>query len=218
MFSRLRISLVIALTGSLFAVAPASADDYRYWSFYVGQDNAWTFATTGPADRQLADQDVDGWQFGVFGVEGGAMPEAAPSFADLCPSLEAAGASEGQLRVAVVIDAGLATEAPTGESPIADRVECVLLPEGANSFQALAKAAEVRQENGMVCGIDGYPATECSALVSASASPTPSEEPMVIATQEQSTDSFSPWMWLALGVVALGLIIVLVSTRRRPRH
>lgn len=216
MFSRIRISLAIALLGSLVAVSPASADDYRYWSFYVGQDNAWAFASTGPADRTLADRDVDGWQFGIFGAEGGAMPKQAPSFADLCPALESAGEAPGQVRVAVVIDAGTAAEAPTGESPIPDRVECVLLPEGSNSFQALAKAADVRQDKGMVCGIDGYPATECAAMVSsASTSPTPSAEPTLIATQEQSNSTSSPWIWLALGVVALGLLIVLMSTRRR---
>lgn len=218
MFSRIRMSLVIALVSSLFAVAPASADDYRYWSFYIAQDNAWTFASTGPADHKLADRDVNGWQFGIFGAEGGAMPDQVPSFADLCPSLESAGASEGQLRVAVVIDAGTAAEAPTGETPIEDRVECVLVPAGANSFQALAKAADVRAENAMVCGVDGYPATECAPIVSSSASPTPSEEPTLIATQEtqqSETNTMSPWMWLALGVVALGLLIVLISTRRR---
>lgn len=218
MFSRIRIALAIALSALFFAGSPAAADDYRYWSFYVGQDNAWTFAPTGPADNALADRDVNGWQFGIFGAEGGAMPGQAPSFADLCPSLESAGESQGQLRIAVVIDAGTAAEAPTGETPIEDRVECLLLPEGANSFQALAKAADVRQENGMVCGLDGYPATECAPIVSTSASPSPSEEPTLIATQEtqqSETNSTSPWLWLALGVVALGLFIVLISTRRR---
>ena len=218
MFSRLRIAAVFAVLSSFLLVSPASAEDYRYWSFYVAKDNAWTFATTGPADNPLADRDVNGWQFGIFGDNGGATPAQAPSFADLCPTLESAGAAEGQLRVAVVIDAGTPQEAPAGETPIEDRVECVLLPAGANSFQALAKAAEIREDNGMVCGIDGYPATECAAVVSSSASPTPSTEVTATAAEDaQQSSLMSPGLWLAMGVIALGLLIVLISSRRRNR-
>jgi hypothetical protein len=204
---------------SALAIAPAHADSYRYWSYVLGQDKQWAMAQTGPGDRVLADRDVDGWQFGIFGVEGGATPEQAPDFAALCPELEAAGPSQGQVRVAVVIDSGTPQEAPEGETPMEDRVSCMSIASGSNGYQALANAASVRQDNGMVCGIDGYPATECAAVVpDAPAEVTTTSElndgsDTTVAAEETSGSAFpSVWLWIAIALAVAALVVIL---RRR---
>lgn len=195
-------------------LSPAHADSYRYWSYYIGNDS-WEFAQSGPATRTLQDRAVDGWKFGVFGADGGSAPSESTDFATLCPALEAAGPASGQIRVAVVLDAGVASDAPAGETPFAATVECVLLPSGANGYQALAKAAEVRAKDGMVCGINGYPASECATQIADSASPTP--EPSAKAAAKPSSSAPSQ-LWLAASLVLLlagGITLVLAARRRR---
>jgi hypothetical protein len=202
------------------AISPAQADSYRYWSYLLGQDNAWVMAQTGPGDRVLSDRDVDGWQFGIFGVEGGATPDETPDFAALCPELEATGPSQGQVRVAVVIDSGMPQEAPEGEAPFSDRVACMTIASGSNGYQALANAATARIDNGMVCGIDGYPASECAAVVSdtpaevmATSDPNASDSEITATADEPAGSGFaSLWLWIAIALAAAAFVVIL---RRR---
>jgi hypothetical protein len=217
------IILGLFLVG-VIAISPAQADSYRYWSYLLGQDNEWAMAQTGPGDRVLLDRDVDGWQFGIFGVEGGATPKEAPDFAALCPELEAAGPTQGQVRVAVVIDSGTAQEAPAGETPIPDSVTCTSIAAGSNGYQALASAATVRTDSGLVCGIDGYPATECAAVVPDSA-PTTSTDDVITeegddAAQEDpvgSAGTSSVWLWLAIAVAVAVLAVIALRRRQNPQ-
>jgi hypothetical protein len=214
-------ALVGTFVASILVIAPAYADSYRYWSYLLGQDNQWAMAQTGPGDRVLSDRDVDGWQFGIFGVEGGSTPEQAPDFAALCPELEAAGPAQGQVRVAVVIDSGTPQEAPTGETPIPDSVACISIPAGSNGYQALAKAASVRTDSGMVCGIDGYPATECATVITDSPSPQVTTQGSEGDTSDVSADEplgAAPsqlWLWLAAALVVAAVLAIAVRRRRR---
>jgi hypothetical protein len=208
----------------VIAISPAQADSYRYWSYLIGQDNEWTMAQTGPGDRILSDRDVDGWQFGIFGVEGGATPEQSPDFAALCPELEAAGPTQGQVRVAVVIDSGTPQEAPAGETPIPDSVTCTSIAAGSNGYQALASAATVRTDSGLVCGIDGYPATECAAVVPDTAQTTSTDD---VVTEDGgdtaqegsagSTGASSVWLWLAGAVAVAALVVIALRRRQSPK-
>ncbi len=116
----------------------------------------------GAAENIPADGAVDGWRFGIGTDTETPEPRTIPNFSELCPGSEAV---EGITRVAVVIDFGDADQAPAGEAPPANRVECVSMPEGGSSADALAMAAEVRGDGGFVCGLDGFPATECGAEV-----------------------------------------------------
>ena len=172
------------LSGLLLAVvaaAPAAeAASYRYWTYWWGQPGAtsWTFAQLGPASDRPKDGAVIGWRFAVTTESGSKKaPRAQLPFAALCPSLTAA--PDGQKRVAVVVDYGSASDAPPGERPPGGgtvRVECVTAPTAANASTVLTTAGVSLRfgDNGLVCGIDGYPRTECAAVV---ADPTPSPKP-----------------------------------------
>ena len=72
--------------------------------------------------------------------------------------------------MAVVVDYGSTSDAPPGERPPGGgtvRVECVTVAAGANAVTVLTTAGVSLRvgDNGLVCGIDGYPRTECAAIV-----------------------------------------------------
>lgn len=161
MFSR--VIRVLFATSFLLAIAvPAQATSYRYWGFFTSNESSWTMAMVGAAENIPTDGSVEGWRFGIGTDTETPEPRTAPNFADLCPGVEQV---EGITRVAVVIDFGDSAQAPAGETPPANRVECVSMPEGGSSADALAIAAAVRGNGGFVCGIDGFPIEECGAEV-----------------------------------------------------
>ena len=162
----LALALVALLLATVAAAGPASATAYRYWSYWQGASGEWVAAQTGPGDHQMVDEDVQGWRFAISTESVAQMPDNAPDFAALCPDLAAASPAEGQLRAAVVIDSGFVADAPSGQTPPADVVSCVTIPEGSTGNQALAAAAAVADQQGLICSINGYPADECSAEVS----------------------------------------------------
>ncbi|MGD9955063.1 MAG: SCO2322 family protein [Candidatus Nanopelagicales bacterium] len=177
-----RAAAVLGVLGGLLVAllvgAPsAEAASYRYWTYWWGQpgSTSWTFAQLGPASDRPQDGSVIGWRFAVTTEAGGKKaPRARLPFSALCPDLTTAAA--GEKRVAVVVDYGSASDAPPGEKPPGGgtvRVECVTAPEKANASTVLTTAGVSLRfgSNGLVCGIDGYPRTECAAVV---ADPTPS--------------------------------------------
>jgi hypothetical protein len=195
-------------------VPSAQAEDaYRYWSYWWGApEGTWEYAASGPADRIVTDGDVEGW---VFMVSAEAVPTQQPDapadFASICSD----GAPvAGQVRVGVVLDYGSSDavpagdEIPSGDNPVQ---QCVIVPAGSTGEQALAAAADVRSEQGAVCGIAGYPATGCFEVVPASATTTD-------ASQTETQDA--PTGQIAFAVAALvGLTTVLVlffARKRKP--
>ncbi len=218
--------------------APAQAASYRYWTYWQGDTGTWVVADTGPGDHTVVDEDVQGWRFAITSDAAMQGPDNAPVFAELCPDQSAAGAPTGQLRVAVVIDAGFTADAPAGQSPPADVVSCVTVPEGSTGNQALAAAGAVAEDSGLICSINGYPEGECSpevpdadAAAAAQAAKDESPNPAVVAagssegtsTAQGTTDgsSSTPWAGFAFGalVVALlvGAAIWIPRQRRRTR-
>lgn len=157
------------------ALAPAlgQASAYRYWSYWLGTDAGWSFANVGPAFRVPADGTLDGWRFSVSGVEGNHMPSFAPDFAAVCGETAAV---EGRKRVAVVVDPGVAADAPEGEQPPGAWAMCVVAEQRATGYDVLRAAATVRAERGLICGIGGYPARGC-ADVTRDPEPTPTKSP-----------------------------------------
>jgi hypothetical protein len=162
----LLITLLTAALATVALAAPAHAAAFRYWSYWQGATGTWVAAPTGPGDYTLVDSDVQGWRFTITTDTPSTPPDNPPVFADLCPDLAAAGATAGQVRVAVVIDAGYTADAPEGQTPPGDVVSCVTVPEGSTGNQALAAAGAVTDENGLVCSINGYPEGECGSEVS----------------------------------------------------
>ena len=97
------LMLVTATLATVALAAPAQATAYRYWSYWQGASGTWVAAQTGPGDYTLVDEDVQGWRFAITSDNPAAPPDNAPDFAALCPDLAAAGATEGDVRLAVVL-------------------------------------------------------------------------------------------------------------------
>jgi hypothetical protein len=178
--------LVALLVAAVVAAPAAEAASYRYWTYWWGQPAAtsWTFAQLGPASDRPKDGAVLGWRFAVTTEAGGRKsPRASLPFDSLCPALAAASAGAGEKRLAVVVDYGTASDAPPGEAPPGGgtvRVECVTVAANATGVTVLNAAGVSLRfgDNGLVCGIDRYPRTECAAVV---ADPTPSPKPTTAA-------------------------------------
>lgn len=176
-------AIVITIPGHASAGAA-----YRYWAFYVAHGSSWQYSQRGPASEYPVDGEVQGWRFAVQAdATNGLLPRAAPDFAKLCASTPARA---GELRVGVVVDFGVATEAPAHERPPAAVVPgCVYVHDGDTGANVLAAAAAVRigtgSDAGLVCGIDGYPKTEC-AVAATTHAPPPTTSP---AIPTRSTDS-----------------------------
>jgi hypothetical protein len=152
--------------------APASASTaYRYWAFYLAHGSTWQYSQRGPASEYPADGDVEGWRFAIqVDAGGGLTPRDVPDFGALCASTPA---KAGEIRVGIVIDFGLASDAPAHDSPPASVVPgCVYVHDGDSGAAVLQAATTVRigtgSYAGLVCGIDGYPKTECAPAVTVS--------------------------------------------------
>lgn len=170
----------VALIGGV-VVAPASVEaatttyGYRYWSYWTGSGANWKYASVGPSDRVPADRGVDGWRFVISASPvPSALPRKSAAYDTLCP--KAATPPSGKKRVAIVIDSGVQTDAPTGETPPALKVLCLVVGSTEDSATILSAAATVRSKDGLVCGINGYPKTECAPRVPIP-TPTPTPKP-----------------------------------------
>lgn len=221
------ISLIAAGLVAVAMAAPAQAAAYRYWSYWLGESGTWVAASTGPGDHVLVDEDVQGWRFGITTEAPAQGPDNDPDFEALCPQLAADGPVDGQVRVAVAIDSGFTADAPDGESPPADVVSCVTLPEGSTGNQALAAASTLNDQDGLVCGINGYPAAECGAEVpddvavaALEAAQAEQPNPASAATTADATtttddgSSSSVGLFLGAAIVAV-LVVATVLVRRR---
>jgi hypothetical protein len=156
-----------------------AASAYRYWAYYIAGDGSWQYSQRGPAAEHPDDGEVQGWRFAIQADRTGALaPRSTPDFATLCPSMPA---EKGHLRVGVVLDFGIAGDAPAGDHrPATIVVRCVRVSAGASGadvLQAAVGAGHVRIIAGLICGIDGYPRTECAATVDAPKASTPAASP-----------------------------------------
>ena len=247
LINRPRMLAVFAASAiTVLALAPAAhaASAYRYWSYFTSSDGTWTYAMKGPADLVPADGTVEGWRFAVTSdaMATPPTPVQAPDFATLCKDVPA---EAGKKRVGLVIDAGPAAVAPAGETPLNRSVACTVVAMDATGMQVLESLDKVRLDKGMVCGIDGYPATECSPTVdialadlngdapsstnaaaasaAASAAPMMSTAADVTAAPTTASDATSApssgngSMWITFAVIGVGIIAAgfLLSRSRR---
>lgn len=170
--------------------APADAATYRYWSYWVGDSGAWSFSNVGPAFRIPADGAVEGWRFSEAGVSGDTPPTFAPSFDEVCGTTEAP--ADGK-RVAVIVDPGSAADAPDGEQTPGAWALCVTADADATGYAVLRAAAGVRVDRGLICGINGYPGSECGAVVrDPQPSPAPTRSPKPKPKPAPATTSATP--------------------------
>ncbi len=163
----------IAALGT-WGAAPAEATSYRFWTYWLGGDNDWSFSSQG-ASRRPADGTVDGWRFAISEASSSTIPPRhSSSFSRICGSTDPV---EGSKRVGLVVDFGTTSDAPDGEAPGALINTCVVAPADANGYEVLDLAAiQMRTDSGLICGLNGYPATECGVVV-ADPEPSPTGDP-----------------------------------------
>ena len=161
----LRVALVALLAAAfgLLTTAPAHAAAYRFWGFYELTNGAWAFAQKGPEQTVPKDGAVDGWRFAVSDANGTSrFPRAVLTFEQVCGSTPAAS---GKKRVGLVVDYGRPADATDGDTPLAPAAKCAVVATDATSLDVLRTVGEVRVEKGLLCGVNGYPASGCGGEV-----------------------------------------------------
>lgn len=176
-------ALVVAVLLGIATTAPAQAGTvYAYWSYWQGDAGTWKYATTGPATAPAIDGAVDGWRF-TLGSSGHAdQPAPAPDFHAICDST---ARPEGSVRVAIVIDYGIAADA----TPV---THCAVVDAGLSRASALGAVASLRLNDGFICAINDIPRTGCGDAVatpstSATASVSPTATPSPSGTPKQAS-------------------------------
>ncbi|MFI2435608.1 SCO2322 family protein [Streptomyces sp. NPDC018693] len=192
------------------AGAAGAATGYRYWSFWTHDGKGWTYATEGPSTARPSDGDVHGFRFAVSDDSANAaQPRGAAAFGPICARTPA---QDGTKRVALIIDFGTPTDAPSGETPPAPRTACARVASDATTAEALASVAKpLRYDpNALLCAIAGYPEKGCAEQVSTNNTST---------KNNTSNESEGPSLGLLTG---LGVITLLAGTAvwqaRRRRH
>ncbi len=230
--------LAALLTGLLSTVLASSAQaaSYRYWTYWTGTSDSWTFGSAGPAFTLPEDGDVEGWSFRVSTTDGtaDAAPTTPPAFDALCGDITA---ENGLKRVGLVIDPGPASIAPDGETPINPIVTCVVMESDATGYDVLRSVVEVRTDNGLMCGLGGYPSSECAPVLddtdvqqiadraSSDAGDVAAAEPASRAVEDSAAaaggeapqTSPLPTLIVILGIAVVGGAIVLATRRGRGR-
>lgn len=202
--------LVLAAFLFLWNAGQAQAAGYRYWSFWERDGNQWTYATQGPSTTRPSDGDVQGFRFAVSEDSGdAAKPRGTADFTTICADTPA---QDGRKRVALVVDFGTPTDAPSGETPPAARTVCAVTAPDATTAEALAAVAKpLRYDaNALLCAISGYPETGCGEQVATEKRPS--------APSKESKKDGGPSVGLLAGaaaVAALGAAAVWQARRRR---
>ncbi len=164
------VGRLTALLGLLFGLvalalptsgANAAGGTYQFWGYWTLKGQSWAFSQTGPAKSHPADGAVEGWRWAVAGTSGNRHPRGVVTFKQVCG---ATPKQDGKKRVAVVIDYGRKADAVKGTPP-KPAATCASVATKATGADVLAAVTTVRQSNGMVCGIDNWPATGCGGEV-----------------------------------------------------
>lgn len=184
--------LASVLAASPSSAAPATA--YRFWGFYQLTAGKWAFAQKGSDQIVPKDGAVDGWRFAVAEASSSRFPRAVPTFEQLCAATPAQPAKK---RIGLVVDFGRPADGENGATPPEPKGLCASVPEAATSTDVLATAGPLRTEKGLVCGVDGYPATGCGGAVAqvsaaAKAPDTPVQLALAGATPAATASAASP--------------------------
>lgn len=220
---RTPVTAALLLIGALLTVlgaGSAQAAGYRYWSFWEGDGGKnWSYATQGPSLVRPDDGSVQGFRFSVSeDSQDSAQPRRAPDFGAVCAGTPA---KDGRKRIALVIDAGTAADAPDGTTPPALRTACAQVAPDASSAEALASVATPLRydSSAMLCAISGYPASGCGEQVGEGSGAAESSAPAAAsATGATGATGGGPSAGVLAGVGAvllLGVAAVLQARRRR---
>ena len=160
------ITSSLLLASSLLPASAAPEKGWRYWGYFQAApgSSTWNYALTGPAGSTPKDGAVEGWKFSFSSnsVDTG-NPTLKPNFKATCAGVKP---ESGMVRVAVVVEFGHRAIAPKGESVQPTIRKCITAKSGTNGLEILNKAVPVRTSaEGFVCGLNNYPAKECSSEI-----------------------------------------------------
>ncbi len=229
---------IAAIAALVLPAQAAHAANYTYWGYYQVVAGKWSFYQVGPDKSAPKDGAVEGWRWAVDDGTGKTprTPRALPSFTDVCA---ATAVATGKKRVAVVIDYGRGADGDGSTAPPAPLARCASVATTATGSEVLAAVADVRTAKGLVCGLNGYPASGCGGEVAtltdaqkaadtpvsitavAVAGPTPSETAApgaaIVPSSSGGSSGIPIGVWVGIVVVLLGAIALVLSARRRAR-
>ncbi|MFJ4332494.1 MULTISPECIES: SCO2322 family protein [unclassified Streptomyces] len=216
-----RLALLLLAAFLLVANAgQAQAAGYRYWSFWDRDGGTWVYATQGPSLVRPSDGDVQGFRFAVSEDSGdAAQPRGTADFATICAKTPA---EDGSKRVALVLDFGTASDAPSGDTPPAPRTACAQVSPEATTADALAAVAgPLRYDtNALLCAIAGYPKSGCGEQVSQEqekqgATTAPEQ---AAPEQKDTSDDGGPSVGLIAGTAVIAALAAAAAWQARRRR
>lgn len=197
------------------SAATAASTAYVYWSYWTQPTvGSWAVAATGAGTQTPPDGAVIGWRYGVGSIgDINQAPRSADDFAKICGSVSPV---TGKKRVGVVIDYGTSAIAPNGEQPPATTSACSIVDTASNALQVTgAVAPERTTPAGMVCGLNGYPATGCGSQVSMAVATTDSGSAASTSTAPPPATSALPTIIGGAVILVLAVGGVLMARKRR---
>ncbi|WP_446457959.1 SCO2322 family protein [Streptomyces rochei] len=211
-----RVVLLLLAAFMLIGTAgQAQAAGYRYWSFWDRDGDTWVYATQGPSLARPSDGDVQGFRFAVSAdSQDAARPRGTADFASICAKTQA---KEGTKRVALVLDFGTASDAPSGETPPAARTACAQVSPDATTADALAAVADpLRYDNSaLLCAIAGYPKSGCGEQV---AEQDPTATPTQRPAAGDANDDDGPSVGLYAGIAVVAALAGAATWQARRRR
>ncbi|MFD5362454.1 SCO2322 family protein [Streptomyces tendae] len=211
-----RVVLVLLAAFLLIGTAgQAQAAGYRYWSFWDRDGGKWVYATQGPSLVRPSDGDVQGFRFAVSeNSDDAAQPRGTADFASICAKTPA---EDGTKRVALVLDFGAASDAPSGETPPAPRTACAQVSPDATTADALAAVAgPLRYDtNALLCAIASYPKTGCGEQVSQKEDSSATAAPKAAEGKE---DEDGPSIGLYAGIAVVAALAAAATWQARRRR
>ncbi|MFH9415237.1 SCO2322 family protein [Streptomyces rochei] len=209
------VLLVLAAFMLIGTAGQAQAAGYRYWSFWDRDGDTWVYATQGPSLARPSDGDVQGFRFAVSAdSQDAARPRGTADFASICAKTPA---KEGTKRVALVLDFGTASDAPSGETPPAARTACAQVSPDATTADALAAVADpLRYDNSaLLCAIAGYPESGCGEQV---AEQDPTATPTQRPAAGDANDDDGPSVGLYAGIAVVAALAGAATWQARRRR
>ncbi|MFE0984751.1 SCO2322 family protein [Streptomyces rochei] len=209
------VLLVLAAFMLIGTAGQAQAVGYRYWSFWDRDGGTWVYATQGPSLARPSDGDVQGFRFAVSAdSQDAARPRGTADFASICAKTPA---KEGTKRVALVLDFGTASDAPSGETPPAARTACAQVSPDATTADALAAVADpLRYDNSaLLCAIAGYPKAGCGEQV---AEQDPTATPTRRPAAGDANDDDGPSVGLYAGIAVVAALAGAATWQARRRR
>ncbi|MBU8549466.1 SCO2322 family protein [Streptomyces rochei] len=209
------VLLLLAAFALIGTAGQAQAAGYRYWSFWDRDGGTWVYATQGPSLARPSDGDVQGFRFAVSAdSQDAARPRGTADFASICAKTPA---KEGTKRVALVLDFGTASDAPSGETPPAARTACAQVSPDATTADALAAVADpLRYDNSaLLCAIAGYPKAGCGEQV---AEQDPTATPTQRPAAGDANDDDGPSVGLYAGIAVVAALAGAATWQARRRR